>query len=479
MTYGTKENLPPLDSVTSPKTPISSNRRGCSSSLTGLSDLTNRSRGTTNFTSTTPNTNRTVQFQVESRSADEATTISTAEGCPESVASCSDVETTTLVEQRQHQLSPSTPTTLFYLIKNKEWERVIQRCEECPSESSVWIVEDNKNDGSVRWRLLPIHQACEGRPPDHVISALLKANPRSALERDMGGSLPLHLACRERAHKSVTDVLLHHCRKSVTFVDNEGRLPLHYACRQGATTDLVEDLLRRYYRGAMQQDMDGMLPIHWACAQNAPRSVIEALLRAYPDSINVIDKMSRTPLSILLSSSHTEKDAIVVALNRDISYWTTSLQDEVSNLKTLLAHAESQEQSLREELTELQHRFNQVDIQLDQCIHDKEALQEDNTSLLDQCKEINGRNKMLQEMNEKLQEKVQDLGKVLLLMKKEQNTIRGALINMMGNTTKDGVAAAATVVSCVAQDMKNILSSDENQSGEGDLSEDDGRFAEI
>jgi ankyrin repeat protein len=229
----------------------------------------------------------------------------------------------------------------------------------------------------------------------------------------------------------------------------------------------------------MQQDMDGMLPIHWACAQNAPCSVIEALLRAYPDSINVIDKMSRTPLSILLSSSHTEKDAIVVALNRDISYWTTSLQDEVSNLKTLLAHAESQEQSLREELTELQHRFNQVDIQLDQCIHDKVELQDDNTSLLGQCKEIDGQNKMLQEMNEKLQEKVNELGQVLLLMKKEQNTIRTALINMMGKKKKGGMAAAA-VVTCVAQDMKSILSSDENRSGcgEGDLSEEE-RFAEI
>lgn len=463
------ENVPPFDSVTSPKTPVSSNRR--QSSLAELSNLTNRHIGTSSSVGATA-ASKTVHFQGEKR-PDLITTTVADENIDNVAAS------TVLATEQRQQVTSSATTILFDLIKNREWERVIQRCEECPSEAAVWIVEDNNYDGSIRWKLLPIHQACEGRPPDHVISALLKAYPRSALERDMGGSLPLHLACRERAHKSVTDVLLHHCKKSINFVDNEGRLPLHLACRQGATTDLVEDLLRRYYRGAMQQDMDGMLPIHWACAQNASCSVIESLLRAYPDSVNVIDKMSRTPLTILLSSSHPEKEAVIVALNRDISYWTTSLQDEVSNLKTLLAHAESEEQSLREELTELKHRFNQVDIQLDQCINDKVALQNDNCTLAGQCEEITIQNKMLQQTNDKLQDKVIELGKILSLMKKEQTTIRTALITMMGAKKKDVVAAAA-VVSNVAQDMKNILAMDDNESfEEGEELEYDGRFAEI
>jgi hypothetical protein len=77
-------------------------------------------------------------------------------------------------------------------------------------------------------------------------------------------------------------------------------------------------------------------------------------------------------------------------------------------------------------------------------------------------------------MNEKLQKKVNKLGQILLLMKKEQSTIRMAMIKMMGKKKKGGVAAAA-VVTCIAQDMKSMLSNDENRSScvEGDLLEDE------
>jgi len=441
--------------LTSPKTPVSSNRRN---SLSGIQVVKNGILSSAPAAGSS-SSKRTVHFHGD----DSKSSSSDTENVPPPKLAC------------VQQPTEPTTTTLFHLIKQKEWDRVLRRCEECPSEASVWIVEDNNYDGSIRWRLLPIHQACEERPPDTVISALLKANPRSALERDMGGSLPIHLACRERAHKSVADVLLHHCRKCIDCSDNEGRLPLHLACRQGVSSDMIDLLLRPYYRGAMQQDADGMLPLHWACAQGASCPIVESLLRAYPDSVNVMDKLSRTPLTILQSSSHPEKEAVLIALKRDISYWTTSLQDEVSNLKTLLAHSASEEKSLREELAELRHRFDQVDIHLEQCVKDKIALETANRSLHDQCAETTLQNEVLQSTNKKLQVKVKEHAKVLALMKKEQATVRAALMSMMGARKN---ISGPVVLSNAVEDMRNILTENRSDSFD-DSEEEDCRFAEI
>jgi hypothetical protein len=50
------------------------------------------------------------------------------------------------------------PTKLFHFVTARNWPAVIKRCMgEDKKEVSTWIVEKN-NDGSTRWKLLPIHK---------------------------------------------------------------------------------------------------------------------------------------------------------------------------------------------------------------------------------------------------------------------------------------------------------------------------------
>ena len=55
-------------------------------------------------------------------------------------------------------VSSEYPTKLFAFVSKRNWAGVAERCSGADkAEATNWIVEHN-NDGSIRWRLLPIHQ---------------------------------------------------------------------------------------------------------------------------------------------------------------------------------------------------------------------------------------------------------------------------------------------------------------------------------
>jgi len=55
-------------------------------------------------------------------------------------------------------VSSENPTKLFAFVSKRNWAGVAERCSGADkAEATNWIVEHN-NDGSIRWRLLPIHQ---------------------------------------------------------------------------------------------------------------------------------------------------------------------------------------------------------------------------------------------------------------------------------------------------------------------------------
>ena len=55
-------------------------------------------------------------------------------------------------------VSSSQGTKLFYLITKQNWPDAVKRCRgEGSMEAMTWIVEKNE-DGSIRWKLLPIHK---------------------------------------------------------------------------------------------------------------------------------------------------------------------------------------------------------------------------------------------------------------------------------------------------------------------------------
>ena len=58
-------------------------------------------------------------------------------------------------------VSSKNPTKLFDFGTKRNWAGAVKRCKgEDKKEASQWIVEHNK-DGTIRWKLLPIHQVRE------------------------------------------------------------------------------------------------------------------------------------------------------------------------------------------------------------------------------------------------------------------------------------------------------------------------------
>uniref|UniRef100_A0A7S3Q0S7 Uncharacterized protein n=2 Tax=Chaetoceros debilis TaxID=122233 RepID=A0A7S3Q0S7_9STRA len=282
-------------------------------------------------------------------------------------------------------LSSKTPTKLFLFVTKRNWVGAVKRCKSSDGmkEASTWIVEKNA-DGSNRWKLLPIHQACENKAPSEVIKALISAYPQSLMMKDSGGDLPLHLACRERASKAVIAALLSNEPEASRVKDDEGRLPLHLACRQGVAVQIVDSLIVCYYRASRTIDSYNLLPIHWACAQNASVQIVHSLLRANPDSTDQKDKWGRTPTSLAHASTNPEKDAIVEALKKDPSHWAMNLADEIDTLKDRLAESNVKEKNHSGKLEELEAQNKQLQDIVHKLTHTNKYTEDDIGKLSDE-----------------------------------------------------------------------------------------------
>lgn len=284
------------------------------------------------------------------------------------------------------------PTKLFSYIAKRNWEVALKRCsgEKGKREAATWIVEYNA-DGSIRWKLLPIHQACEYKAPSELIKHLISAYPASLMLKDSGGFLPLHLACRERSSKSVIAALLSAEPGATKSRDEEGRLPLHLACRQGVPAQIVDSLIACHYKGAATIDKYGLLPIHWACAQNATAAVIESLLRVNPVIHDIKDQWGRTPLSLVQASTNPEKALIMEALTRDPGFWSKNVHEEINTLKKSLESSgisdekvktlEKENSALRHKVSDLIGKVKYTDDDIERIIKENERLQSKVNSL--------------------------------------------------------------------------------------------------
>ena len=116
----------------------------------------------------------------------------------------------------------SNPTELYLGLLRKDWSATITRCSSNASEAKTWVSRREDN-GSLRWKLLPIHAALIFKAPEHVIEALLKAYPMACQEPDDQGMLPLHLAFRNEATERSVNLLLETFPGSVDVKDKKRR----------------------------------------------------------------------------------------------------------------------------------------------------------------------------------------------------------------------------------------------------------------
>lgn len=118
------------------------------------------------------------------------------------------------------------PSPLYKAVEAKQWDRVIQLCEERPILASTWVLR-KEHDGRLRWRLLPLHAAIIFGAPFSVVEALLSSFPQSAMCKDDQGMLPLHLALRNTPiqFNTVEELLTVH-PAAVYVPDRKQRTPL-------------------------------------------------------------------------------------------------------------------------------------------------------------------------------------------------------------------------------------------------------------
>lgn len=118
------------------------------------------------------------------------------------------------------------PSPLYRAVERKDWDRVLELCDESPVHASTWVLR-KEHDGQLRWRLLPLHAAIIFQAPYSVVDALLTSFPQSAMCKDDQGMLPLHLALRNQPLQfDIVEELLTVHPAAVYVQDRKGRTPL-------------------------------------------------------------------------------------------------------------------------------------------------------------------------------------------------------------------------------------------------------------
>jgi len=89
------------------------------------------------------------------------------------------------------------PTSLFLRMNFQHWDLAINQLREDSREARIWLLS-TRDDGSLRFRYLPLHLACvqfPDPPPKEFVRELIKAYPEAVKSMDHEGNLPIHIAC--------------------------------------------------------------------------------------------------------------------------------------------------------------------------------------------------------------------------------------------------------------------------------------------
>ena len=150
---------------------------------------------------------------------------------------------------------------LVTLIRNQDWHSVLARLDLNPHEAKEELRVATRGGFQSTKGFLPLHYACERRPPVEVVDALISACPAAVATRSMpGGCLPLHIACTWYAPAGAVNALLVSDRSSCKVQDELGNVALHSACFSGTASEVVESLLRAYPKASLSRNHQGSLP---------------------------------------------------------------------------------------------------------------------------------------------------------------------------------------------------------------------------
>lgn len=176
----------------------------------------------------------------------------------------------------------SSPANLFTLVRQGKWEAALNRISLFPDEASKPTTINFACGTSCR--ALPIHGALlassSGKHvPQHVLHALLSANPDGLRTLDSLGRLPLAYAARYSASLRVLSYLLENYPQGACVTSDDGALPLMLACLHGDSIENVILLLEAYPEAASndRRDNAGKSTFEYAC--DNPRPIKSEIMR--------------------------------------------------------------------------------------------------------------------------------------------------------------------------------------------------------
>ena len=197
----------------------------------------------------------------------------------------------------------SSSANLFTLVRQGKWEAALNRLSLFPEQASKPTTINFACGTSCR--ALPIHGALLASRsgqyvPQHVLHALVSANPDGLRTKDSLGRLPLAYAARYGASLQVLAYLLEEYPQGACVTSDDGALPLMLACLHGDSIEKVILLLEAYPEAASNERRDLSGRTCFEYASDNPRLIKEDCMRlilAKRSQLAVIgDGITSTPL---------------------------------------------------------------------------------------------------------------------------------------------------------------------------------------
>jgi len=213
------------------------------------------------------------------------------------------------ISERQQQIHRDDSSLL--------WSNIRQWFSDHPGD------EDRHTAASLtgEFSTLSLHLLCKhSDPPLDVVREVIESAPEAGSSVDDHGWLPLHYACAQGVCEEVLKILIQNNPLAVSAKDNRLRTPLHFAffksgSENNVTSTSTEEEMIRHSKAvkilincnsAVAQIVDekGRLPLHFAAAYGSSITALKGLVRAYPESVNRMEDMGRTPLHYVMANAH-------------------------------------------------------------------------------------------------------------------------------------------------------------------------------
>ncbi len=274
-------------------------------------------------------------------------------------------------------------TKLYEMLEASQWDNVSARSETHPEEVLTWVVRRDAN-GSVRWKLLPLHAAVIFKAPLTLIGDLLKAHPIAAAQRDDQGLLPLHLAFRHKSNEVVIQKLLNQYPGGVMLKDQRQRFPLDHGKDMKFSAKLMglyaETFTKCQSTGAEEGDIKAMYDSRTTAMKDAYEARILSLLKSHDEANQMIKIHAEKELQRNDERHMEEMNEIKAQLAREkiAAERTSELEAELRGISVSLGDA-------NRELTALRRLVREQNEQKKHLLDEMRIILKDQKAVRDRC----------------------------------------------------------------------------------------------